>query len=152
MTPAASRVDPYMAGDFLVTIGDTQPTPVSEVLGLEGSIDVVEYRNGNDAENTPIKLAGLNRFPNVTLKRGLTSDTSLWTWFHNASTGNLVRQTVTITLKDQADNIAWAWELKNAWPCRWTGPSLVANTSEVAIESLEICHEGIVVASPSTGG
>jgi phage tail-like protein len=152
MSPTAGRVDPYMAGNFVVAIGNAEPTPVSEVLGLEAAIDVVEYRNGNLVDNTPTKLAGLNRFSNVTLKRGFTQDTSLWTWFNNATNGNLVRNTVSITLRDQADNPVWVWQLKNAWPCKWTGPTLVANSSEVAIEALEICHEGIELALPGTGG
>jgi len=152
MSPTPSRVDPYMVGSFLVSIGNAQPIPVSEVLGLEGAIDVVEYRTGNLTDNSPTKLAGLNRFSNVTLKRGLTQDTSLWTWFHNASTGSLVRETVTITLRDQGENAVWVWQLVNAWPCKWTGPTLVANSSDVALESLEICHEGIELVSTYTGG
>ncbi len=136
-----------MAGNFLVSIGNTEPTSFSEVLGLEGSIDVVEYRNGNMTENTPTKLAGLNRFSNVTLKRGLTQDATLWAWFNNAATGNLMREPVTITLLDQADNPVLVWRLKNAWPCKWIGPVLVANSSDVAIETLEIAHEGIQLAS-----
>lgn len=146
MSPA-TRTDPFMAGNFLVSIGDTEPTAFSEVLGLEGSIDVVEYRNGNMTENTPTKLAGLNRYSNVTLKRGLTQDATLWAWFNNAVTGNLMRETVTITLRDQSDNPVLVWRLKNAWPCKWAGPVLVANSSDVAIETLEIAHEGIQLAS-----
>ncbi len=147
MSPA-TRTDPYMAQNFLVAIGDAQPTPVSEVQGLEAAIDVVEYRNGNLVENSPIKLAGLNRYSNVTLKRGLTQDQTLWDWMKSCLGGDLVRQTVLITLRDQQDNPVLVWRLNNAWPCKWTGPTLCAKSNEVAIESLEICHEGIELVSP----
>lgn len=146
MSPA-TRTDPYMAQNFLVVIGGAQPTPVSEVLGLEAAIDVVEYRNGSLVANTTTKLAGLNRYANVTLKRGLTQDQTLWDWMKSGLGGVLVRQHVVITLRDQADNPVLVWRLINAWPCKWTGPTLSAKSSEVAIESLEICHEGIELVS-----
>ncbi len=146
MSPA-NRTDPYMAQNFLVAIGGAQPAAFSEVQGLEAAIDVVEYRNGNLVENSPIKLAGLNRYANVTLKRGLTQDQTLWDWMKSGLAGDLVRQTVVITLRDQQDNPVLVWQLKNAWPCKWTGPALSAKSSEVAIESLEICHEGIELVS-----
>ena len=146
MSPAA-RTDPYMAQNFLVVIGDGEPTAVSEVLGLEAAIDVVEYRTGNLADNSPTKLAGLNRYANVTLRRGLTQDLTLWSWMNSGLGGALVRQTVAITLRDQQDNPVLVWQLKNAWACKWTGPMLSAKSSEVAIESLEICHEGIELVS-----
>ncbi|MGO9336163.1 MAG: phage tail protein [Terracidiphilus sp.] len=147
MSPA-TRIDPYLAGNFLVKIEGLTATAFSEVLGLEAAIDVVDYRTGDLKENTPQKLPGLNRYPNVTLKRGLTGDLSLWNWIESALQGTLVRTGVTITLLDQSDNPVLTWQLKNAWPCRWTGPSLIANSSEVAIETLEICHEGLELVVP----
>jgi phage tail-like protein len=94
------------------------------------------------------KLPGLNRYTNVTLKRGLTADLSLWNWIKSALQGTVVRASVAIILLDQSDNPVLTWQLKNAWPCRWSGPSLVAGSSEVAIETLEICHEGLELVNP----
>lgn len=144
-----ARVDPYLAGNFRVEIEGVTTASFSEVLGLEASIDVIDYREGNQTENSVRKLAGLHKYSNITLKRGFTVDTSLWNWINNVLTGNLVRTTVAITLLDAADNPVWTWTLKNAWPCRWTGPSLVASSSEVAIETLEICHEGLALVAQS---
>jgi phage tail-like protein len=143
-SPAApSRNNPYTSGNFLVEIQGITATSFSEVTGLEASIDVVEYRAGDARLNTEQKLPGLNRFPNVVLKRGLTQDTSLWTWINNAMAGNVSRTVVLIRLLDQTDKPVLAWTLRNAWPCKWTGPSLSAGSSEVAIETLEIAHEGL---------
>jgi len=148
MSPV-TRIDPFLSGNFLVDISGITSSAFSEVSGIEASIDVIDYRNGDSAVNTPQKLPGLNRYPNITLKRGFTPDFSLWNWINNALTGSVTRATVLITLRDQADNPVWLWKLKNAWPCRWSGPLLIANSSEVAIETVEICHEGLESKPPA---
>lgn len=145
--PTSTRIDPYLAGNFLVNIEGVGTIAFSEVSGLEASIDIVDYREGNEAENSVRKLAGLNKYSNITLKRGVIGDLSLWNWISTVLNGNPTRTTVAITLRDAADNPVWTWMLRNAWPCRWAGPTLVANSSEVAIETLEICHEGLTLAA-----
>jgi len=141
MTP--TRVDPYLVGNFRVEIDGVTATSFTEVVGLEAALDVVDYRTGDSPELSVRKLPGLRKYTNITLKRGFTQDTSLWNWINNALTGNLVRANVTILLLDQADNPVLVWRLSNAWPCKWTGPTLVAQSCDVAIESLESCHEGL---------
>lgn len=148
MSPA-TRIDPYQVGNFLVTIEGVTATAFSEVLGLEAAIEVVDYRTGDLKQNTAQKLPGLNRYGNVTLKRGLTADLSLWNWINSGLQGTLVRTSVAITLLDHLENPVLMWKLKNAWPCNWSGPSLVANSSEVAVETLEICHEGLELVVPA---
>ena len=144
MSPA-TRIDPYLSGNFLVNIEGVTTSAFSEALGLDAAIDVVDYRTGDQKENSAQKLPGLNRYADVTLKRGLTQDLSLWNWINSVLQGTVLRTTVVITLLDQSDNPVLSWKLTNAWPCRWTGPALVANSSEVAFESLEICHEGLEI-------
>jgi phage tail-like protein len=146
MSPA--RIDPYLAGNFRVSIDGLTAAHFSEVTGLEAAIDVVDYRAGDSAEDSPTKLPGLKRYSNVTLRRGLTSDASLWTWFHNLLTGVTDRRSVTIQLLDAQENVVWTWSLANAWPCRWAGPSLAADSSEVALETVEICCESFL-ANPA---
>jgi len=146
MSPA--RIDPYLAGNFLVTIDGVSTTHCSEVTGLEAAIEVVDYRAGDSKENSAVKLAGLRRFSNVTLRRGLTSDASLWTWFNNVMSGTMNRTSATIQLLDAQDNPLWSWNLLNAWPCRWAGPTLVANSSELAMETVEICYESLAANPP----
>jgi phage tail-like protein len=141
------RIDPFTTGKFLVSIDGITAGSFTEVSGLDVSIDVIDYREGNSGGPFDQKLPGLNRVSNVTLKRGLTQDFSLWAWMNNVVTGNIQRTTVHITLLDQTDKPVLAWKLKNAWPCKWTGPVLNANSGDVAIETLEIAHEGLELVS-----
>jgi phage tail-like protein len=138
-----NRTDPLHVGNFVVEIPGVSAASFSEVSGLEASIDVVDYRAGDDPEGTPKKLQGLRKFTDITLKRGLTSDLSLWTWFQNGVTGSVARVDLTISLRDQNEVPVLTWRARNAWPRKWSGPILNAGSSEVAIETLEICHEGI---------
>ena len=147
MSPA-TRTDPFQVGNFLVEIEGITASSFSEVSGLEAAIEVVDYRAGDLKENTAQKLPGINRYSNITLKRGLTQDLSLWNWINSGLTGTLERASLSITLLDQSDNPVLIWRLRNAWPCRWSGPTLNGNSGEVASETLEICHEGLQLLSP----
>jgi len=144
---ATGRANPFTTGNFVVEIQGITATSFSEVSGLETSIDVVDYRAGDAKLNTEQKLPGLYKTSDVTLKRGLTQDTSLWNWINTAMTGSVFRTSVVIKLLDQADNVVLTWRLRNAWPCQWSGPVLTAGSSEVAIETLQICHEGLELAT-----
>jgi phage tail-like protein len=141
-----ARIDPFTIGKFLVSIDGIAAGSFSEVSGLDVSVDVIDYREGNSKGPFDQKLPGLNHVSNVVLKRGLTSDVSLWTWINTVVSGNIQRRAVQITLLDQADNPVLVWRIRNAWPCKWSGPILNANSSEVAIETLEIAHEGLDLA------
>jgi phage tail-like protein len=134
---------PYTRGNFRVEIDGIASSSFSELSGLEATIDVVEYRAGDDKTNAERKLPGLHKYTNITLKRGLTNDTSLWNWIKGAMDGSPTRANMAIILLDQADNPVVRWNVRNAWPCKWSGPILSAGCSEVAIETLEITHEGL---------
>jgi phage tail-like protein len=79
------------------------------------------------------------------LKRGIIGDLTFWNWLVSAMQGNVQRTTVSIILLDENRSPVMRWNLVRAWPCKWTGPALNAKSNEVAIETLEICHEGISV-------
>jgi len=145
--PPPGRNDPFPAGNFRVEIQGITTASFSEVRGLEVSIDVVDYRPGDAKLNTEQKLPGLYKVSDVTLKRGLTRDLSLWNWINGGLSGNITRTAVVITLLDQADNAVLAWRLRNAWPRKWCGPVLNAGSSEVAIEELELAHEGLELSA-----
>ena len=142
MSPT-TRTDPYPAYNFEVEIDGIGKGSFSEVSGLNADIDAIEYRTGNSKENNVLKLPGLSKFTNITLKRGIVGDLSLWNWINSAMQGNIRRASVSITLLDELHNPVLVWRLTRAWPCKWTGPVLNAKSSEVAIETLEICHEGL---------
>ena len=141
-----SRIDPYLSKSFRVEIEGTTASSFTEVTGLDAAIDIVEYREGTDYPNDVRKLPGITKFSNITLKRGITQNQDLWTWAQNNMIGDLDRRSVSIVLQDQSHNDVLRWNLTNAWPCRYGGPSLHAESSEVAIESIEVCYERLEIA------
>ena len=144
-----ARIDPFTVGRFLVNIDGITASAFSEVSGLDASIDVVDYRAGNSNVSADQKLPGLTHYSNITLKRGFTADLSLWNWFSGVVNGNLVRKNIVVTLLDPTEKPVLTWRIRNGWPSRWAGPVLNSTSSDVAIESLEIVHEGIDLVAAS---
>ena len=148
--PPVFRNDPYPAYNFEVIVtgisddGASVRGSFSEVSGLDAEIVPIEYRTGSEP-NRVRKLPGLNKFSNIVLKRGVIGDLTFWNWLVHAMQGNVQRTTVTIVLLDENRNPVMRWNFVRAWPCKWTGPVLNAKSNEIAIETLEICHEGISV-------
>ena len=140
------RDNPYSNFNFLVDLDGTVLGGFSECSGLESETDVMEYREGGDKYNSVRKLPGLNKFSNITLKRGVTGSTALYEWRQKVINGQIERREFSITLLDESRNPVYKWDIRNAWPCRRTGPRLVAGQSGVAIEEIEICHEGFSVS------
>jgi phage tail-like protein len=144
---ATFREDPYPDHNFQVSVegldGDGPQAGFSEVDGLDVSIEVIEYRNGNEPAGTVRKLPGLQKYGDIILKRGVTGDLGFWEWIKTAMNGHVQRRSVTIRLLDEGREVVLAWRLRRAWPCKYAGPSLRAGTSDVALETLVICHEGL---------
>lgn len=118
----------------------------SEVSGFDLSIDVMEYREG-DSVQTPMKMPGLRKYSNIVLKQGLADSMVLYDWITTGVDGAVERKTITITLLDEEEAPAASWQVINAWPTRYTAPDFDARASEVAIETLEIAHEGMTRVS-----
>ena len=140
------RVDPYAQFNFLVEIDGVARAGFTEVGGLTTEQDVIEYREGGNAA-TVSKLPGLSKFMNIMLKRGFTQDFDLWNWRKTTLDGATERRSGTIVLLDEARNPVLRWNFREGWICKWEGPALNATTNEAAIESLEICHEGLELAT-----
>jgi phage tail-like protein len=136
------RDDPYKAFIFLVEIDGIARAAFSEVSGLESETAVVEYRMGGEP-NTVRKLPGLTKYANIVLRRGVTKDDELWNWRKAVVDGNVDRRNGSITLLDDSHNEVVRWNFYNGWPSKWEGPALDAKANEVAIETLEIAHEGL---------
>ena len=142
---AVQRDNPYLNFNFTVDIGVGDELGFSEVEGLAGEIEVIEYREGADKVNTARKLPGLAKYPNVMLKRGITGRTDLFEWWKSVRDGQVQRRNVTITLLDEQRQPVLRWLLRNAWPVKLEGPTLNATGNEVAIETLELAHEGLEI-------
>jgi phage tail-like protein len=144
------RTIPYPAFNFLVNlngpVGPEEPLGgFSEVSGITLDLTIAEYRNGNERENHPRKVAGLHKVGDVTLKRGVVNSQDLWTWVDDTRrTGVLAKREVVITLRDENGQPVQAWTLHGAMPMKFTAPTLNAKTSDdVAIEEIVLAAEGI---------
>ena len=140
---ARRPLDPFASQNFLLEIQGITKAGFSECTGLNAESNVIEYREGGD-DIVPRKLPGLSKFGNVTLKTGLTTDNSLFTWHKTVMDGSITRQNVSIIVLDEGRNEQVRYNLVNAWPSKYTAPDLKANANEIAIEAIEIAHEGMV--------
>jgi phage tail-like protein len=141
--PDGKRNDPYGQFNFLIEIDGVVKGGFSEASGLTTDTNIIEYREGAESHGTTRKLPGLMKYNNVVLKRGWTKDRSLWEWRKKVIDGKTQRTGGSIVLLDEARNPALRWNFREGWPTKWEGPTLNAKTSEAAIETLEIAHEGL---------
>jgi phage tail-like protein len=144
--PDGKRNDPYGQFNFLIEIDGVVKGGFSEASGLTTDTNMIEYREGAEQQGTTRKLPGLMKYNNIVLKRGWTKDKSLWTWRKKVIDGKTQRNSGSIVLLDEARNEALRWNFREGWPSKWEGPALNAKTSEVAVETLEIAHEGLELA------
>lgn len=136
--------DPYASFNFLLEIDGIAKAGFSEVTGLNAETNVIEYREGGDATNTMRKLPGLEKYGNVTLKRGVSADPELFKWHKAVMDGDIVRdEAMSIVLLNEKREESVRWNLRQAWPAKWVGPDLKAGANEIAIESLKLAHEGV---------
>ena len=143
--PPPKRNDPYKAFNFRVEIAGITRAAFSEVGGLESETVVVEYRVGGEP-NTVRKLPGLTKYANIVLRRGITQDAELWNWRQTVVHGHVERRDGSIILLDDDGQEAVRWNFFRGWICKWEGPALNAGANEVAIETIEIAHEGLELA------
>jgi len=136
------RLDPYVALNFLVEIEGLVVGGFSEVAGLESEIEVTEYREGglNRFQHT---LPGPASYPHLVLTHGLTDIDTLWNWYDAITRGIIRRKNGTIMLLDRRRIPVMWWEFRNAYPVKWSGPHLKADSSAVAVEQVELVHEGL---------
>ncbi len=135
------RKDPYAAFNFIVDV-DGIKAVFSECSGLSTDTDPIEYRTG-ESDNTVTKIPGLKKFANISLKRGMTQDLALWEWRKTVLDGLTERKAGSVTLLNEAREEVLRWNFKEGWPTKWEGPSMNATGNEIAIETLEIAHEGL---------
>ena len=140
MANTGQRVDPFLNFNFRVEIAGLQVAAFHECSGLESAIDVIEHREGGGAIR---KLPGIAKFTNIVLRRGVTADRELYDLHLRCVEGRIERKSGSIILMDRADQEVARWNFEQAWPARWVGPELTAEGNDVAIETLELAHEGI---------
>lgn len=118
----------------------------SEVSGLTQEVQMIEYRDGNSPDYSTIKMPGLHKYNNVTLKRGIAkSDNEFFNWLNTIKLNTVERRDLTISLLNESHEPVMVWKARNAFPVKVEGPGLKASGNEVAVESIEIAHEGITL-------
>jgi phage tail-like protein len=139
-----TRKDPYPNNRFIVEIDGISQGAFREVTTSDSTQDAIEYREGNEPP-TVRKQPGLVKYGNVTLRWGITDSLDLYNWRKQVEGGKIkdARKNVAIVLLNQEGQAASRWELSQAWPTRYSGPALNATANEIAIEALEIAHEGM---------
>jgi phage tail-like protein len=120
-----------------------------EVDGLESETQVIEYRHGNSPIFSPIKMPGLGKVGNVTMKKGIfVNNNVFWDWYSEIKLNTIKRRTVVVNLLDETGNPKMVWTLNNAFPTKVSGTDLKSEGNEVAIESVEIAYETLQVTTP----
>jgi len=137
-----ARHDPYKAFNFRVEIDGMAAASCAEVSGLESVVEAIDYREGGEALRVR-KLPGLHRYANIVLKRGVTRDLEWWNWHKQVLDGNVQRRNGSVVLLDDQGQEQVRWNFVNSWPCKYIGPTLDARSNDVAIETIELAHEGL---------
>ncbi len=133
---------------FSVDFGDIQSDiGFQEVSGLDTETQIIEYRDGNSKQYSTVKMPGIAKYSNVTMKRGIFQDDSLfWDWYSQIKMNTIKRQTVVIKLLDESGSPTVTWTLANAWPTKITATDLKSDGNEVAVDTIEIAHEGLTIS------
>jgi phage tail-like protein len=168
-----SRQDPLLAFNFQVSLTDSSSSNIgsalttvalssvgltrvagfSECSGLEGTLDLQEHKAGGRNDAVLIFPSGM-KWAHLQLKRGMGRGTELWDWFAGFAVGRALRKDGVIVLQNESHEPQTVWGFRRGLPVKYTGPTLNAAQSNVAIESIEIAHEGLYLvpgASPLAG-
>ncbi len=149
--PTDTRTDPFRGFNFRVEIDGLPVAAFSEVSGLTAEGDPVDYREGTDRINNVRKLVGLRKYANLMFKRGYVQDTTLWDWYQRIANGEADRRNGSVVLMNEGHRDVMRWNFDNAWINKIEGPGLNASNNEVAIENMELCHEGLSFELESAG-
>jgi phage tail-like protein len=134
--------DPFGNYRFLVEIDGITRAAFQECTGFDSTCEPKEYREGG--ENTTVrKLPGLTKYSNIQLKWGMTDDSELYDWHQDIVEGDIQRKNGSIVLLNHKGEEAARWNFVRAWPTKWDGPDLNATSNDLAIELIELAHEGI---------
>lgn len=132
---------------FLVQWGGSR-LGFSEVTGMDMQVEAIEYREGSSPDYAKIKMPGLHKFSNITLKRGtFEGDTEFYTWIRTVNLNKVERRDVTISLLNENHEPVITWKVRNAFPVKLQASDLKADGNEVAIETLELAHEGLDIVT-----
>ncbi len=118
----------------------------TEVSGLTVELQNIDYREGSSLEYQVTKMPGIPQYSNITLKRGIfKGDNEFFQWLNTVKLNNIERRDLTVILLNEEHEPVVSWKVKESYPCKVEGPSLNSSGNEVAVESIELCHEGLTI-------
>ncbi len=136
---------PVTAFHFQVEWGGTR-IGFTEVSGLTVELQSIDYREGSSPEYQVTKMPGIPQYSTITLKRGMfRSDNEFFQWLNTVKLNAIERRDLTISLLNEEHEPITVWKVKEAWPSKVDGPSLNSTGNEVAVETIELTHEGISI-------
>lgn len=147
MSSASGPHDPYKGYNYKVEIDSVDVGGFDRVSGLTVQMETVTYSEGGRNDHIH-HLPGQFQHSNLVLRKGVTDRTALWDWIDSLKTGSMAdtnaRRTVVVKLqKNYKSSEMWGWEFTDAYPVRWTGPELRADQGAVALETVELVHNGL---------
>ena len=117
-----------------------------EVSGMDKEVQVIEYRKSNSKLFSTEKMPGIVKYGNITMKRGVfVKDNRFWKWMDEIKMNTIKRRTVLIKLLDENGKVTMQWILRNAWPTKISGTDLKSDDNSVAVDTIEIAHEQMIV-------
>ena len=131
----------YGSCRFYVEFNQETGAVFTELSGLNLETEVFEYHEGGRNDH-PHRLPGRSKIGNLVLKRGLTRHNDFFKWCLDVTRGRIERKNLTVKLFDADGTLVASWDFVNAFPIKWSGPQFQADTTNIAIESLEIAHDG----------
>jgi len=133
---------------FSVDLGEFTDMAFQEVSGLDVETEVIEYRHGNSPSHGTIKMPGLMKYADITLKKGMfATDNTFSDLMNKISLNTYTRLTVVIRLLDETGQAQMTWTLTNAFPKQITPTDLNSQSSEAAIETMVLAHEGLTITA-----
>ena len=136
---------PVSAFHFQVEWGGTR-IGFTEVSGLSVELQTIDYREGSSLEYQVTKMPGIPQYSNITLKRGIyKGDNEFFQWLNTVKLNDIDRRDLTISLLNESHEPVTTWKVKDAFPCKVEGPTLNSTGNEAAVESIELCHEGLTI-------
>ena len=138
----AGKTDPFMSFQFRVEIDGITFAQMSEVMGLQIETEIESYEEGgvNDFVH---QLPKRTKYQKIILKRGITELDQMWKWYQDVVNGKFERKSGAIILLDATGEDKWRWNFSFAYPVKWTGPDLKADSNTIAFEAIELVHHGI---------
>jgi phage tail-like protein len=137
--------NPLTTYHFTVQWGGTR-IAFTEVSGLDLELEVIHHREGSSPEYNDRLMPGRIKYSNLVFKRGVTAnDNEFYQWINTANLNTIERRDITISLLDESHQPIVIWKVKNAFPVKYTSPILLANENNIAMEALEIAHEGFSI-------